>query len=667
MPADRHGARAAAEAALAAGDASRAFELLRGALRADPADASIWTALASLYLALAQPAEALEAVRRALTLAPERAEAHELAGLAHDARGDSEAATRAYRAALVCEPHRGRARLGLASLMLARGNSLEAMQQALAVLDGPDPPAAAWRVLGDAELLRENGNEAARAFERYVLERPEDAEAWHNLGLAREMARQPVAACDAFERALALDGDLVATRSQLSHLKRRLCDWRGLDALSESLRAAVREGRSGVAPFAFLSEPTSPEEQLACARIAAQEVQRQARASAPSRGGAVAGSSGERIRVGFVSSGFGNHPTGLLIVDLIERLRGGPLETVAFATTADDGGALRARLRQGFAEFEDCAAMDRAGLAERIRTRRIEVLFDLRGYGGGNVAEVFALRPAPVQVNWLAYPGTSGAPYMDYLVADAHVVPPAARAWYSEALVRLPHCFQPNDATRRVADPPSRRDCGLPETGPVFASFNNSYKIGPDVFDCWLRLLASLPQATLWLLDPGDDGVARANLEAAAERAGIAPARLCFMTKLPHAQYLARYRHVDLFLDTWPYGAHTTASDALYAGCPVLTIAGRTFASRVGVSLLGTLGLPELIARDAEDYLVRACGLIEQPAVLDALRRRLAAARREGPAFDMARYGRDFTRAVHAMSSRARLGLEPADMDLAPE
>ena len=667
MPAEPPSARTAAESALAAGDPERAFTLIRDALRSEPSSAAHWTALAALYLALDQPAETLEAARRALALAPEHGEAHELSGLAHDARGEPDAAAQAFRAALVCDPGRLRARLGLAAVMLARGNSLEAMQQALAVLDAPGAPAAAWRVLGEAELLREDGHEAARAFERYVALCPDDAEAWHNLGLARELSGQPAPARDAFERALALAPGLVATRSQLCHLKRRLCDWDGLAALSESLRTAVGRAEPGVAPFAFLAEPASPEEQLACARLQAKEVQRLAHGLAPARATAVrSGASGERIRVGFVSSGFANHPTGLLIVELIERLRDGPLETVAFATTDDDGGAIRARLRGGFAEFHECAAMERGALAERIRARGVELLFDLRGYGGGNVAEVFALRPAPVQVNWLAYPGTSGAPWMDYLLADRQVVPDAARAWYSESVVRLPHCFQPSDATRRIADPPSRGECGLPPSGPVLASFNNAYKIGPDVFDCWLRLLASLPRATLWLLDPGDDGTARENLLSAAVRAGVARERLVFTPKLPHDRYLALYRHVDLFLDTWPYGAHTTASDALYAGCPVLTVAGRTFAARVGVSLLTTLGLPELIARDPEEYLVRACGLIEQPAVLSELKRRLLDGRRNSPLFDMAAFARDFTRAVQAMSSRARLGLAPADVDLQP-
>jgi len=249
MPAEPPSARSAAETALAAGDPERAFTLLRDALRNEPASPAHWTALAALYLALDQPAETLEAARRALALAPEYGEAHELIGLAYDARAEPDAAAQAYRAALVCEPGRIRARLGLAAVMLGRGNSLEAMQQALAVLDMPDAPAAAWRVLGEAELLRDDGHEAALAFERYVALRPDDAEAWHNLGLARDLSGQPAASRDAFEQALALAPGLVATRSQLCHLKRRLCDWDGLAALSDSQMPPSSTRRQMMAPL----------------------------------------------------------------------------------------------------------------------------------------------------------------------------------------------------------------------------------------------------------------------------------------------------------------------------------------------------------------------------------------------------------------------------------
>ncbi|HET9485107.1 MAG TPA: hypothetical protein VFO79_14195 [Xanthomonadales bacterium] len=371
------------------------------------------------------------------------------------------------------------------------------------------------------------------------------------------------------------------------------------------------------------------------------------------------------MRVGFVSSGFNSHPTALLTVELIERLRGEELTTVGFATTPDDGTPLRARIARAFGRFVDVAGLDAPAIATRIRDANVDVLFDLRGYGGGSVSEVFALRPAPVQVNWLAYPGTSGAPFIDYLVADRVVVPDEQRAHYSEAIAYLPHCFQPSDTTRVVAPPPSRAACGLPDapekTGPVLASFNNAYKIAPDTFACWMRILGAVPDACLWLL--GDaQGPMAANLRDAARRARIDTERLHFMAKRPHAEYLARYGLVDLFLDTWPYNAHTTASDALWAGCPVLTLPGSTFASRVAASLLHTLGLDELVARDADDYVARATRLAGDAPARNALRARVAAARAASPLFDMGRYAADFARLVRALAARSARGLAPADL-----
>jgi predicted O-linked N-acetylglucosamine transferase (SPINDLY family) len=662
MPADPARLREAARAALAAGDGAAAFGHLRQALAAAPQDGGNWRALAELYLALKQPAEAIEAARRALSLAGDDGEALELSGLAQGALGDAKAAEASYRSVLALEPGRVRARLAFAALLLERGAMDEAAAEARTVTANPAAPAHGWRVLGEAELAQEQGEAAASALQRFLALVPDDAEAWHNLGLALDLAQRPDEAGTAFERALSLQPTLWAALSQLCHLKRRLCDWRGLDALSLQLRQAVASGGAGIEPFAFLAEPSTPAEQLRCARGYADAivaaVQPLAREFPPAQ---ASGAAGERVRVGFVSSGFHNHPTGLLIVDLIERLRGSALETVAFATARDDGGAIRARLQRAFAEFHSCHALDRLALARLIRSRSIEVLIDLRGYGGGHVAEIFALRPAPVQVNWLAYPGTSGASYIDYLLADRYVVPPAQRGHYSEALAWLPHCFQPSDASRQIAASPSRSECALPLSGPVLASFNNSYKISPECFDCWMQILEAVPAAVLWLLDPGDVGDAAASLRREAAQRGVGPERLHFMRKLPHDEYLARYAQVDLFLDTWPYGAHTTASDALFAGCPLLTLAGETFAARVAGSLLTTLGLEQLIAPDRTEYVARAIAIAAAPERLAAIRQRLSQQRLEAPLFDLARFARDFATTIASMAIRARAGLGPQD------
>ena len=247
-------------------------------------------------------------------------------------------------------------------------------------------------------------------------------------------------------------------------------------------------------------------------------------------------------------------------------------------------------------------------------------------------------------------------------MGDRFVVPDAERAKYREPLLRLPHCFQPSDSTRRIPQPPPRAQCGLPDTGPVLASFNNSYKIDPEVFEAWTRILRAVPDASLWLLQSGPVEM-QGNLRREAAARGVAPERLVFLEKQPHLDYLACYRHVDLFLDTWPYNAHTTASDALWAGCPVLTLPGRAFASRVAGSLLHTLGLDELIADTVEDYVAKATAIASQPGEIKRLRGALDSARQATPLFDMRRFASDFADAVNWIVLHDRQGLPPSDFD----
>jgi len=651
-------------AALAAGNPQAAFALVRDAVSANPRTTGPWCALAELYLALEQPGEARAAVQRALALSSDDAGVLELAGVTHDACGDAVAALAAYERCLQRDPTRLRAQLGRIAALLAGDRAGDALERARALTGQAHAPAPAWRLHGEAALATRDFAEAMQAFERHLEQVPDDAQGWHNLGHARDESRQATAAQSAYERALACAPTLWPALSQLLWLERRRCDWRHLDAHSAALRRAVAAGEPGIAPFGFLSEPATPAEQLRCARTQAAQILAEIGGTSAAIPRTSRATTNARVRVGFVSNGFNNHPTGLLVVELIERLRDSDIETLAFATSAGDGGALRDRLSRAFVEFHDVHALAPVEIARRIAASGVDVLVDLRGYGGGHVADVFARRPAPVQVNWLAYPGTTGAPWMDYLIADRHVVPPSQRAHYSEHVVQLPRSFQPCDATRVLLPPPARIDCGLPASGPVLASFNNSYKIGPEVFGRWMEILRAVPEATLWLLDPGDDGSAARHLRAQAQARGIDGARLVLMDKAPHADYLARYALVDLFLDTWPYGAHTTASDALYAGCPVLTLPGETFASRVATSLLSTLDLPELIARDADDYVQRAIGLARDVEARRLLRAKLADPARRSALFDMTRFAADFARALATMADRSRRGLPPESFTL---
>ncbi|CAD1795891.1 UDP-N-acetylglucosamine--peptide N-acetylglucosaminyltransferase SPINDLY [Xanthomonas arboricola] len=516
-----------------------------------------------------------------------------------------------------------------------------AVQRALALQ--PGHPEAVAR-LGRVRWTQQRHAEAAALLQQasdLVPQHPGIA-LW--LGHALEDAGQAEAAAAAYTRAHQLLPDEPYITAQLLNWRRRLCDWRELDALGAQVRSAVAQGAAAVEPFAFLSEDASAAEQLACARTRAQAVAAMLRPLPPT---AVRSQGG--LRLGFVSNGFGAHPTGLLTVALFEALkrRQPALQLHLFATSHDDRSEIRARLAQA-TTLHDVTEFGHLATAQHIRDQGIDLLFDLRGWGGGGRPEVFALRPAPLQLNWLAYPGTSGAPWMDYVLGDAFALPPALEPFYRERVLRLNGAFQPSDTSRAVAEPPPRAQCGLPEHGVVLCCFNNSYKLNPRSMARMLAVLRAVPGSVLWLLSgPGE---ADARLRAVAQTQGVAAQRLVFMPKLPHAQYLARYRHADLFLDTHPYNAHTTASDALWAGCPVLTTPGETFAARVAGSLNHHLGLDEMNVADDAAFVAKAVALAGDPAALSALRARVAERRREWGVFDMDGFAEGFADLMQALA-----------------
>lgn len=456
------------------------------------------------------------------------------------------------------------------------------------------------------------------------------------LGHALEDADDAEGAAAAYRRAHALMPEEPYIAAQRLAWQRRLCDWQDVDTLAAQVRAALAAGHGAVEPFAFLSEDASAGEQLACARVRAALIAASVRPLP-----AVTVRARGPLRVGFLSNGFGAHPTGLLTVALLEHLRHDPaLQLHLFALNRADGSGIRERL-QSATRLHEVAALRHTDIAARIRAQGIDLLFDLRGWGGGGTPEVLAMRPAPLQLNWLAYPGTSGARWLDAVVADEFVLPAALEPHFSERVLRLPRAFQPSDNTRTLEPSPSRAECGLPEHGVVFCCFNNSYKLNPRSMGRAFAVLQAVPGSVLWLLS--GPGQADARLRTAAQAAGLDPARLVFMAKLPHPQYLARYPLADLFLDTHPYNAHTTASDALWAGCPVLTCPGDTFAARVAGSLNHHLGLARMNVADDAAFIATASALGNDPAALASLRAELAQARERSGLFDMAGFARDLS------------------------
>jgi predicted O-linked N-acetylglucosamine transferase (SPINDLY family) len=425
-----------------------------------------------------------------------------------------------------------------------------------------------------------------------------------------------------------------------------------LAPLSRRLLEAIDAQAQGITPFSMLVEDTAPAQQLTCARTFARERQVQIAALearlAPRPHARRAGP----LRVGFLSAGFGEHPTGLLIVELVERLRTAQLQTFAYATTPDDGGALRKRLAAAFHEFHDICALSLDAMLRKIRDDQPDILIDIDGYCEGSHPELLALRAAPLQVNWLAYPGTLGAPWIDYMIADRFVVPSQQRAHYSEKIAYLHRCYQPSDTTRAIADPGTRAQHGLPDDHVVFVCFNHAWKYTLRSFARWTKILKGVPDSVLWLLAAAPASGADEHLRRAVHAAGIDPRRLVFAPRVAHTEHLARYRHADLFLDTSPYNAHTTASDALWTGCPVLTQPGLTFASRVAGSLNHHLGLDELNVQSDQAYVERAVRLAQNRSHLDDLHARVQQARQSGGLFDMAGYAHDFEAALQEMFRR---------------
>jgi predicted O-linked N-acetylglucosamine transferase (SPINDLY family) len=365
------------------------------------------------------------------------------------------------------------------------------------------------------------------------------------------------------------------------------------------------------------------------------------------------------MRIGYFSADFREHAVSHLLAGLIEHHDRSRFEVTGFAFGREGNDAMTARLAAAFDAFVDVRTRSDSDVALLARELEIDVAVDLMGYTQEARPNIFAHRAAPVQVGFLGYPGTMGAPCFDYLVADATLIPGAGRQHYAEAIAYLPHSYQPNDRTRRIADrTPGRDELGLAGAGFVFCCFNNGYKILPATFDRWMRILGRVDGSVLWLLE--DNEPAKQNLRREALRRGIRADRLVFAPLMPMPEHLARHRAADLFLDTWPYNAHTTASDALWAGLPVLTFPGDAFASRVAASLLYAAGLPELVADTAERYESLAAELATDPGRLAEIRRRLARNRDSAPLFDIRRYATHIEAAFTAMFERNQAGLPPA-------
>lgn len=493
---------------------------------------------------------------------------------------------------------------------------------------------------------------AVACFDRAIALNPRLPEAHFNKGAALARLGRLEAALASFDKGLSLAhaadwlGEFVFTSLML-------CQWRDLQGLTDALVAEAEKGHQ-ISPFALLAFCDDPavihraSENLARALppLAASEI-------APFRKTPPR----DRIRIGYYSSDFFDHATCRLLAETFELHDKASFETIAFSYGPRIKDAMRGRVAKSFDKFIDVHEMSDADLVALSRDCQIDIAIDLKGHTFANRLNVFSGRCAPIQASYLGYPGTTAADFIDYMIADRAIVLEEDADFYSEKIVFLPNSYQPIDRKKKFGEPSTRRAEGLPEAGVVFCCFNNAYKIGPATFKSWMRILRAVAGSVLWLLESHPS--ASRNLRAEAEACGVSGKRLVFARKTGYGDHLSRQRLADLFLDTWPYNAHTTASDALWAGLPVLTLPGKSFAAKVGTSLLRAADMPELIASSPEDYERKAIFLGTRRDARAALKYKLKERLRTAPLFDTPLYTRNLETAYIAMWERYRAGLAP--------
>lgn len=700
---------------------AEAAELIDQALVLDPGNATAHSNRGNVFRMQGRNEEALASYERALALAPESVEARiNQADVLVDL-GRHQAALACYDALLLLMPDQRDVQLKRCRVLTVLGRFEEALagcDQALAIRsDDPeiwlhrgqvlaalkrhaDAVVSYDRVLAlkpdSVKVFNDRGialrhlqrrTEALHSFDRALTLNPGFAEAHNNRGaLLSDMGRQAEALAG-YDRALELRPDTAGflnNRADLLrvmglheraagdysrllelepafdqalghklHSSQQICSWKNYNADRQRLLAAVRAGKNFL-PFTVLVLSDSGAEPLQAARTYA--AQKYPMAAKPLWAGERYRH--DRIRIAYLSADFYWHATALLMVELFERHDKERFEVSAWSFGPDVRDGMQERLQKSFEQFHDVRGLSDHEVAVMLRAREIDIAIDLKGYSKGCRPAIFAQRAAPIQVNYLVYPGTMGADFIDYIIGDAELIPQGDEVFYAEKVVRLPECYQVNSARRvKSANIPVRADANLPESGFVFCCFNGNYKITPDVFDIWMRLLKRVEGSVLWLLE--GNAAASRNLRLEAEARGVSAERLVFAPRLSPSDHMLRHRLADLFLDTLPCNAHTTASDALWAGLPVLTCRGAAFPGRVAASVLHAIGLPELITENLVDYEALAFRLATTPELMAGIRTRLARNKTTHPLFDTDRYRRHIESAYVTMYERYQRGESP--------
>lgn len=650
-----------AQALRQAGQVEKALQALTTLSTSQPHDAAIWSALGDAHLDARQWQQAVDAYGQASTLRPNDPLTYANCGKALRELNQLEDALLVTDAALSIDPSCIAARRNRVVFLLDLSRWSLAIEACLELLKRLPSDATAYNNLGFALNALKQYEAALDAFDKATQLDPNMAIAWVNKACTLEFMHRHQEALSACEQALELDPTYPNLAGRLGHARLYLCDWQHADHDRARVIEATNQGLPACDPFRIISFSDQAAHQQALAR---SWLKSRPPTWTPEAWPDIRAQRHEgRIRVGYFSADFHHHATTLLMAQMLELHDKSRFEVIGISFGPPREDAMRQRLRKAFDSFHDVMAMDDDKAAMLARSLNLDIAIDLKGHTLDNRIDIFRRRVAPVQISYLGFPGTLGGPFMDYILADQMLIPDPLRHYYDEKVIRIPGTYQANDASRSTPQtPPNRGNLGLPNDGFVFCCFNNNYKITPEIFDIWMRLLRNTPGSVLWLL--ADNETASANLRHEASARGVDPSRVIFAPRVSWEEHLARQRAADLFLDTTPCNAHTTASDALRVGLPVLTCTGTAFASRVAASLLHAQGLDELITADLSSYEVLAQELARSPQRMSALRLKCEAAIETGLMLNSLAHVRAIESAYEAVVNRAWDGKAPDHIDV---
>lgn len=606
------------------GEAIRCF---RRTLELNENNVDALYALGGTLISLNQHQEAIDCFRRTIAIEPKHFEAHNNLGVALRKHKQDKEAIESFRQALKVKPDFAEAHANLGGILV--------------------------------ELNRHE--EGVKSLNHALDIQPGLAGAHNNMGTALNHLKRPQEAIASFRRALDIEPFHANAYSQWVHVSQKICDWSRFSENCREIKERIRQARPSVNPLHLMSWFDDPKLQLQCARHFSgrqvapgiEPVVRKARVS------------DDRIRIAYVSGTFRLHATANHTAELFELHDRERFEVIGISYGPDDNSPIRRRLEKAFDDFVDVRTMSDHAVAEMIAKREIHITVDLMGYTTDCRPGIHARRPAPIHANYLGFPGTMGADFVDYIIADPFVTPLDQQPFYTEKLVHLPDCYWVTDSKLEIAgETPSRLEAGLPETGFVFCCFNSAFKITPSIFDIWMRLLKAIPESVIWLL--GGNETLQKNLRLEATARGVDPKRLIFAGHVDLADHLARHRLADLFLDTLPFNAHTVAGDALWVGLPVLTCPGQSFSSRVAGSMLQALDLPELVTSSLEDYEALALKLASDPVLLKSIRAKLDRNKTSARFFDCERFRQHMEKAYETMVGIWRAGDAPRPFAVEP-